>query len=88
MLEALHGSALRESRASPKLLPRFCPRFHSSNQQRTAAFRALPLGCRIATALEVLHMLAVSGEGWRAATGLQGVRQGIDFSLAEYRLLE
>ena len=33
-------------------------------------------------------MLAVSGEGRRAAAGLQGVQHGVDFSRAEYRLLE
>lgn len=33
-------------------------------------------------------MLAVCSEGWRAAAGLQGVQHGVDFSLAEYRLLE
>ena len=33
-------------------------------------------------------MLAMCGEGWRAAAGLQGMQHGGDFSLAEYRLLE
>lgn len=33
-------------------------------------------------------MLAVGGEGWRPAAGLQGVQHSVDFSHAEYRLLE
>ena len=33
-------------------------------------------------------MLAVGGEGWRAAAGLQGLQHRADFGLAEYRLLE
>lgn len=33
-------------------------------------------------------MLAVGGDGRCAAAGLQGVQQGADFSLAEYRLRE
>ncbi len=33
-------------------------------------------------------MLAVGSEGWYAAAGLYGVQHGVDFSLAEYRLLE
>jgi len=33
-------------------------------------------------------MLALGGEGWRAAAGLQGVQHGVDFSRAEDRLLE
>lgn len=86
--KALHRPALRKPRTSPKLLSRLRPCFHSTNHQRATAFRALPLGCRITSALEVLHMLAVSGEGWRATAGLQGVQHGVDFSRAEYCLLE
>ena len=33
-------------------------------------------------------MLAVGGECWRAAAGVQGVQHGVYFSLAKYRLLE
>lgn len=33
-------------------------------------------------------MLAVGGEGRRAAAGLQSVQHGVDLGLAEYRLLE
>lgn len=33
-------------------------------------------------------MLAVGGEGWRAAAVLQGLQHGVDFSLAEYLMLE
>jgi hypothetical protein len=33
-------------------------------------------------------MLALGGEGRRAAAGLQGVQHGVDFSLAKHRLLE
>ncbi len=33
-------------------------------------------------------MLAVGSEGWCAAAGLYGVQHGVDFSLAEHRLLE
>lgn len=88
LLKTLHRPAFRKRRASPKLLPRLRPCLHRAYQQRTATFRALPLSCWIATALEVLHMLAVCGESRRAAAGLQGVQHGVDFSLAEYRLLE
>lgn len=49
---------------------------------------ALPLGCWVTATFEVLHMFAVGGESWRAAAGLQGVQHGVDFSFAEYRLLE
>jgi hypothetical protein len=51
-------------------------------------FAVSPLGRRITTALEILHMLAVSGECWRAAAALQDMQHGVDFSLAKYRLLE
>src|SRR5690606_26783093 len=86
--KTLHRPALGKLRASPKLLPRFRPGLHCANQQRAAAFRALPLCCRIATTLKVFHVLAVGGEGWRSAAGLQGLQQVLDFSLAEYLLLE
>lgn len=81
--KALHRPAFGESRASPKLLPCFRPGFHGTKHQGTTAFRAVPPCCRITTAFQVLHMLAVGGEGWRAAAGLQGVQHDIDFSLAE-----
>ena len=88
MLKALHGFAFGEGRAAPELLADIGPVFTGANNQGAAAFRALPLGRRIATALEVLYMLAVCGEGPCAAAGLQGVQHGVDFRLAEYLLLE
>ena len=88
MLKALHGFAFGEGRAAPELLADIGPCFTGANNQGATAFRALPLGCRIATAFEVLHVLAVGGEGWRAAAGLEGVQHGVDFRLAEYLLLE
>lgn len=33
-------------------------------------------------------MLALGGGGRRASAGLQGLQHGVNFSLAEYRLLE
>lgn len=51
-------------------------------------FRALLIRGQIVTALEVLHVLAMGGEGRCAAAGLQGLQRDVDFSLAEYHLLE
>ena len=78
--KTLHRPALGKLRASPKLLPRFRPRFHGAYQQSAAAFRAWPFGCRITSALEVLHVLAVGGERWCAAAGLQGVQHALGAS--------
>jgi len=63
-------------------------RVHGADHQITAAFRALPLGVWVATALQVLHMFAVGREGWRAPAGLQGVHEDVDLGLTEYPLLE
>jgi len=88
VLNALHGPALGKRRAPPELLTGIAPSFSAADNQCTAAFRALPLGCWGATAFEVLHMLAVGGERRRAAAGLQSLQHGVHFSLAEDRLLE
>ncbi len=58
--------------APPKLLPSLRPCLHRADQQRVAAFWALPLGCWVATPLEVLQMLALGGEARRAAVDLRG----------------
>ena len=68
--------------------PALGPDFISRISNALSHFWALPFGCRIATALEVLYMLAVRSEGRREAAGLQGVQHRVDFSIAEYRLLE
>ena len=88
LLKALQSSAFRKRGATPELLTRFRARLHGTDQQSAAAFGAFTLRCGITAALEVLHVFAMSGEGGRAAAGLQGAEQGGDLGVAEDRLLE
>lgn len=61
------------------------PQFESAARYRISDIAAQ---LRVTPAFEVLHMLALGGEGRCAAARLQGEQHGVDFSRAKHRPLE